>query len=176
MAPFNRSCRRVLVLLLLIAAIFTCNVEVLGQTSLSPKQLKLDAITALERISTSDRKLQRTITKAIDKITRSLSDFLDEFRVSDKKVFEREQKAVERLLKAIKRKHTPEAIKTVSQKVIDSLVEADRRITERSIATAQRLVQVGEGKRRKVAKAQREFKRALGATSPRKAIERLGWA
>jgi len=173
MGPRNRSGRRFLVFLLLIPAFFTCNIETLAQTSPSPKRLKQDAITALEQISTTDRKLQRTITKAIDQITRSLSGFLDEFRVSDEKVFEREQKAVERLLKAIIRKHTPPDIKTVLHEIVDALVEADQAIAERSIATAQRLVQVGEGKRRKVAKAQREFKRALGATSPRKAIERF---
>jgi len=163
--------------MLLLAAFFAWNIEVLAQTPPSPKQLKLDAIskleTKIEQISTTNRGLRRTLTKAIDQITRSLSDFLDEFRVADKKVFERELQAVERLLKAIKRNDTPQEIKSIFQEVIDALVEADRRITERSIATAQRLVQVGEGKRRKVAKAQREFKIALGTTSPRKAIERF---
>ena len=169
--------------LLIFAALFhflfiTPFSEVSAQLSGSPQRLKLDAITKLEQVSTTDKKLQRTITKAIDKITRSLSDkgqplFLDAFRIvpsKGEKVFEREREAVERLLKAIKRKNTSEDIKTVFQEVIDDLVEADRQIAALSIATAQQLVQIGEGSSKKLAKAQREFDRA--GTNPRKAIKR----
>ncbi len=182
MGPLNRSGRKMLVLLLLVAAFFAWNIELVAQTSPSPKQLKLQAITALEQISTTDNKLQRMVKTAIRAITRSLSDrarslFLDDFRIlpppGGEKVFQREQEAAERLLKAIKWKRTPEDIKIVIQQVIGSLVEADRRITEHSIATAEQLVQVGAGAPRKLAKAQREFGKALQETHPPKAIKRF---
>jgi len=182
MGPLNRSGRRLLILLLLVPAFFTWNIEVLAQNSPSPKQLKLDAITALEQISTTDPRLQRTLDRAVKDISQSLSYkgqslFLDDFRIlpppKGERVFREEREAVERLRKAVKREHTPEEIKVVFQGFIDALVEADRRITELSIATAQQLVQAGIGSSRKLAKAQREFDRALGATSPQKAIERF---
>ena len=93
-----------LVWFLLVSAFFVLSNQVLAQTRFSPRQLKLDAVTALQRISTPDTRIKRTIEKAAKDIGRSLSDFLDEIRVSDKKVFERERQAVKRLQKAVKRK------------------------------------------------------------------------
>ncbi len=86
MGPLNRSGRRLLILLLLVPAFFTWNIEVLAQNSPSPKQLKLDAITALEQISTTDPRLQRTLDRAVKDISQSLSYkgqslFLDDFRI-----------------------------------------------------------------------------------------------
>jgi hypothetical protein len=150
-----------------------------AQTFSAPKQLKLNAITTLEQISTTDRRLKRTLDRAIKDIGRSLSYrgyslFIDDFRIvpppDGEKVFREEQEAVERLLRAIKRRRTPDDIKLVIQQAIDKLVEADRGIAALSIATAQHLVQVGVGDPRKLAKAQREFGKALQETNPRKAI------
>ena len=154
MGPLNRFSRRMLVLLLLVAAFINWNIEVLARTPPTPKQLKSSAITALEHISTTDHRLQRTLERAVKNIGRSFSHrgralFIDDYRIlpppDGEKVFREEREAVERLLKAIKRRHTSEDIKLVIQQVIGNLVEADRRITEHSIATAQRLVQVGIG-------------------------------
>jgi hypothetical protein len=158
-----------LVLFLLVAAFFAPNNEVLAQSSRSPHQLKQDAITALEQTSTTDKKLQRTVKHAIRAITRSFSLFLDDTRILPPP-FRQERQAVEMLLKAIERRDTPEELKTTFQGIIDLLVDADRRITEHSIATAQRMVQVGERNSKKVAKAQREFEKALRETNPLKAI------
>ena len=174
MSPVNRFSRGMLVLFLLAAAFFAPNKEVLAQSSRSPQQLKQDAITALEQTSTTDKKLQRTVQHAIRAITRSFSLFLDDSRIlpppRGAKVFRQERQAVERLLKAIERRDTPEELKTTFQGIIDFLVDADRRITEHSIATAQRMVQVGERNSKKVAKAQQEFEKALRETNPLKAI------
>ena len=153
-----------------------------AHSSHSPQQLKRDAITTLEQISATDRELQRTITRAIEHITRSLSDkghalFLDAFRIlppsQGNKVFERERQAVERLRSGLARDDTPEDIKTVFQEVINALVEADRAIAALSIATAQQLVQTGGGNPKKLPKAQREFERAVREAEPRRAIERF---
>jgi len=174
MSPVNRFSRGMLVLFLLAAAFFVPNKEVLAQSSRSPQQLKQDAITALEQTSTTDKKLQRTVQHAIRAITRSFSLFLDDSRIlpppRGAKVFRQERQAVERLLKAIERRDTPEELKTTFQGIINFLVDADRRITEHSIATAQRMVQVGERNSKKVAQAQREFEKALRETNPLKAI------
>ncbi len=154
MGPIEISGRQMPVILLLVAAFFAWNFEVLAQTFPSPRQLKRDAITALEQIATTDQRLKRTIDGAVKDIGRSLLDFRDESRVSDKKVFEREREAAEALLKAVKRRHTPQDIKLVFQGIIDSLVEADRSVAEVSISTARQLVQFGEGNSKKLAKAQ----------------------
>jgi len=141
--------------------------------------IKSSAITALEHNSTMDHRLQRTLERAVKNIGRSFSHrgralFIDDYRIlpppDGEKVFREEREAVERLLKAIKRRHTSEDIKLVIQQVIGNLVEADRRITEHCIATAQRLVQVGIGNSKKVAKAQREFEKAIQRTNAVKAI------
>ncbi len=152
----------------------------LAQPATSPLQLKQEARTALELISTTDKKLQRKITKAIDAINRSLSDkglalFLDEFRIipprKGKKVFQRERQAVGQLLKGIAQKGSTADIKTVFQEVIDALVEADRAIAELSITNARQLVQAALGDAKDLAKAERELDKAIGETDPRKAID-----
>ena len=60
-------------LILLIAAFFIPN-KVSAQPSPSPMQLKQDAITRLQEISTMDKHLQRTIKRAIRAMTGSLKD------------------------------------------------------------------------------------------------------
>lgn len=60
-----------LVLLLLVAAFINWNIEVLARTPPTPKQLKSSAITALEHISTTDHRLQRTLERAVKNIGRS---------------------------------------------------------------------------------------------------------
>jgi len=170
--------------IILLVVIFVVNCLIFpggvgAQASASPKQLKVNAIAALKEISTTDRRLKQTLDKVIRDIGRSLSYrgralFIDNQRIlpppDGERVFHEERKAVERLLIAVKRRRTPDNIKPILQRVVGRLIEADRRITEHSIATAQRLVQVGEGSRRKVAKAQRELEKALRQTDPAKAI------
>ncbi|MFQ5852442.1 MAG: hypothetical protein ACE5JU_17905 [Candidatus Binatia bacterium] len=186
MRPCHRSAGSTLGLILLTAAFFISSNRVSAQSSHSPYQLKQNAITALEQISTTDKKLQRTIKQGIRAITRSLSDkgqalFLDEFRIvpppKGKKVFQRELRAVDQLLKRIKRNDTLADIKNVFQEVIDTLVEADRGIAALSIAAAQQLIPTGIGDANELAKAQREFGEALQETNPRKAIRafRKAW-
>ena len=181
---FNRIGRNLPVLILLLAAFFILNPllvlnEVLAEPTRSLQQLKEDAIAALQEISTTDKKLKRTITHAVKAIVQSLSDksrllFLDDSRIlpppEGHRVFQRERRAVDRLLKGIRRKGAPDEVKAAFQDVINDLVEADRRITGLSLAAAQKLIQVGEGNPRRLAKAKREYQRALQGTDPRKAI------
>ena len=56
---------------------------VLAQSPSSPKQLKQDAISALQGISTSDRDLQKKISSALDDIRQSLSDKNTNFFLDD---------------------------------------------------------------------------------------------
>ncbi|MFQ5804546.1 MAG: Ig-like domain-containing protein, partial [Candidatus Methylomirabilales bacterium] len=178
---------RFLGLLLLGLLVFQGGSALLAQASPSPRQLKEDAITTLEQIATADPKLQRTISQAIEAITRSLADkgqslFLDDSRLlpppRGQKVFQRQRQAVDRLLAGIAREETPAPIQAVFQQVITALVEADRAIAALSIATAERLVQTGGGDAQELAKAQRAFDQALQATDPRQAIQgfRKAWA
>ena len=181
--PLSRLSTGTLILVFLAASILAPCKKISAQISPSPKLLKLGAIprlgTKLEQISTTNTGPQRTITKAIDKITRSLwvkgqPIFLDDLRIlppsKGEKVFWQEREAIDQLLNGIKWRHTQEESKAIFQSLIISLVEADRRITEHFIATAQGLVQVGEGIPRKVARAQREFATAKRQTNPLKAI------
>jgi len=185
MGPSRKSVRQMPVLSLLVAAFFVLNNEAPAQTPPSPKQLKLNAITTLEQISASDRNVKQTLDKAVKEIRQGLSHrghdlFLDEIRIlpppDGERVFRGDEQAVERLLEAGRHRRTPQEVKVVFQQVIDSLVRAAREIAQHSIATAQRLVQVEEGSRKKVAKAQWEFERAIRQSKAPKAIGGFGKA
>jgi len=145
----------------------------------SPRQLKLDAVAALDQISTTEKKIERQIKLAARGIEGSLvnkgrSLFLDDFRIvpppGGERVFREEEGAVERLLEAVNGKHMPADVKTVFQEVIDTLVEADLGIAEHSLVIAETLVQVREGNAGKISEAQRKFESALGESNPVKAI------
>ena len=183
--PFRKSVRWVPVLLLVAAPYLTLTTRAWSETPPSPKQLKLDAISDLEQISTTYPRLTRTIERALEEIRDGLSHrgqdlFLDEVRIlpppDGKKVFRGDEKAVERLLEAGKRRDASEDIQATFQQVINSLVQADREIAQHSIATAQRLIQIAEGSHKRVAKAQWEFERALREEKPTKAIRGFGEA
>ena len=123
----------------------------------SPRQLKRDAISKLEQISSTNKKLQKIIDGAIDDISRSLTDkgrelFLDGSRIlpppDGKKVFDQEKRAVNQLLKGVRHDEdddnhgtdVPDEVQAIFQEVIDNLVKADRAIAELSITTAEHLV------------------------------------
>ena len=165
----------------LLAALLLLSAQVRGTSaSGSPQELKQNAILKLEQISTSDRNLQKTIQNAIEDISESLTDkdgplFLDEFRIvppsGGKRVFDRERKAVQELLKGIK--NTPQDVEVIFLQVIDDLVEADRLISVSSIGVAKRLVDIGLGNAKKLDKAEKELDKALTEDKASKAIQRF---
>jgi RHS repeat-associated protein len=145
-----------------------------------PKQLKRNAIVTLQGISTSDAELQKKINAAAADISQSLSDkdtdfFLDDWRIlpppKGLTVFDQELNAANELAALLKEGKTAPNIRSIVPDILDALVQADREIAERSLVTAERFVQVGEGDARIVARARQQFDQAAKETDPTKAIE-----
>src|SRR2546428_2848554 len=122
--------------LALVALVSLCK-PVLGESPSSPKQLKQDAIVTLQGISTGDRDLQKKISSALDDISRSLSDkntnfFLDDWRIlpppAGVNVFDREKNAADDLAGLLKDRKTSADIRSIVQRVLDALLQADREI------------------------------------------------
>jgi RHS repeat-associated protein len=151
-----------------------------AQVTISPKQLKQAAVATLQGISTTDKDLQKKISSAVDAITQSLSNkttdfFLDDWRIvpppNGVKVFDQEQKAADVLGGLLKDGNTSASIRSTLQSVLNTLVQADREIAERSLVTAERFVKAGEGDAKVVTRARQQFDQAAKETNAKEAID-----
>ena len=146
----------------------------------SLKELRLRAISKLENLSSQDQQVQKTIRETIKEITKSLSHrgqghFMSGAQILSaphgKRVFRRSKRAIDLLLKGISRPTTPDAARTVYQKVINMLVDSEASIAERCVLTAKRLVELDLGSKRRTRKAREQYDRALRETDPKQAAD-----
>ena len=139
-------------------------------TAGSLRQLRLRAISDLEKISAPDRQVQKTIREAVEDITKSLSregqqHFLPGAQILSaphgKRVFENSKRAVERLLKGARSRGAGESAKTVYGEVIDVLLRSDASIAERCVLMAERLAELDLGSERQAGRAREQYEKAL---------------
>ena len=146
----------------------------------SLKQLRLRAISDLEKIPATDRLVQETIREAIEDITESLSrqgqdHFLTGAQVLSaphgRRVFQNSKRAVQRLLKGVRNGATGDSAKTVYKKVVDMLLRSDASIAERCILTAERLAELDLGREKTAKSARKQYEKALQETEAAKAAD-----
>ncbi len=155
-------------------------------TAASLKQLRLRAISDLEEIRATDRRVQQTIREAVEDITKSLSrqgqeHFLTGAQILSaphgKRVFQNSKRAVQRLLKGAGISGAGDSARTVYKQVVDMLLRSDASIAERCILTAERLAKLELGSKRRAQSARKQYEKALQETNAVKAADgfRKAW-
>ena len=149
-------------------------------TAGSLRQLRLRAISDLEKIPSPDRQVQKTIREAVEDITKSLSregqqHFLTGAQILSaphgKRVFQNSKRAIERLLKGARRRGAGESTKTVYGQVVDMLLRSDASIAERCILTAERLADLELGSKKRAKSAREQYEKALQETDAVRAAD-----
>ena len=152
----------------------------------SLKQLRLRAISDLEKIPATNRQVQQTIREAVEDITRSLSrqgkeHFLTGAQILSaphgRRVFQNSKRAVRRLLKGAQVSEAGDSARNVYKRVIDMLLRADASIAERCVLTAERLVELELGRKKTAQSAREQYEQALRETDAVKAADgfRKAW-
>jgi hypothetical protein len=149
---------------------------IVGLQPATPMQLKNQARSDLAALLPSgDRKTDRRIEQAIERIERSLDAHLWEsdltlHPVHGKKVFDWERQAVRELM--IAAKDNPQ-VAAAAQAAIDLLLEADRQLAQMALIAAI----AGDGDAQKIAQAQKQMVKAADAVTRGrydKAVEHYG--
>ena len=149
-------------------------------TGASLKQLRLRAISDLQKIPANDRQAQETIREAIEDITESISrhgqeHFLTGAQILSaphgKRVFQNSNQAVQRLLKGVGNKAIGDSGKTVYKQVVDMLLRSDSSISERCVLTAERLSELQLGSKKRARSARERYEKALQKTDASRAAD-----
>ncbi len=157
-----------------------------NQPTASLRQLRLRAISDLERIPATDHQVQKTIRKAVEDITKSLSregqeHFLTGAQILSaphgRRVFQNSKRAVQRLLKGFGSRAAEVSVKPVYQQVVDVLLRSDASIAERCVLTAERLAELELGSKKTAQRAREQYEKALQETDAAKAADgfRKAW-
>jgi len=160
-----------------------------------PRQLKSNAIVELEDISTSDKHIDKTITKIISFLKKSLNEnfWKDDRQLIEKpkaeKVFQVESLAVlhmrkeilkKKVLKKIssrKKQHLPiisDETETVFEEVIDDLVLADRLLAETAVSKAKIFRDLDKRIDHQIEKAENALEKAYKHVSKRRPVLAIG--